>query len=133
MIIATFVLSVLGGTFDWFILNDEVRNVSNYADELGQVRSAIGTRVLFVVALVATVAMLVAYVGLFFFWNAARYIYLLLFAGMVVVVPFLGTYVSSGEQKLIVDLSNVFSGFLLAAIFISPIKSHFDKRASVAV
>lgn len=120
ILVVSFILSVFSGVYDLLVSNEAVVSIGNYASELSSAGDMGPSSLLFVIMLVSTVAMLIAYIGLFLFWGPARFIYLALFILMIPVLLSQGVNLSSGEQHVLVSLSNLLSGFIIATVFVAP-------------
>ncbi len=70
----------------------------------------------------------VTVVGLFFFWNPARYLAVLLLAQGLVFTTVLGPVVQTGLAAVLEGLNTFTAGFVLALAFFSSASEHFKRR-----
>lgn len=74
------------------------------------------------------VGLLVASVGLFFFWRPARMLYLICVVFGIALVPLAGPYVDAGYGELLEDVASMISGAILALAWFSPLAQVFDRK-----
>lgn len=120
-----FLTSFIGGFWDFIFDSEDIELVEIYADMV-EARGSQGLEFWsFIISVLASVFTILAYIGLFFFKNVARYLFLFSFLLIAPLVPFLGIYVSSGLERLIVDISNMMVGAVFAIIFWKPNRDYF--------
>ena len=64
-------------------------------------------------------------IGLFLFYNVARTAYVGLIIFTTALVPLLGTTVETAGGSLLIDISSIMDGAILAMAFFSPIRNEF--------
>ncbi|HEY8900619.1 MAG TPA: hypothetical protein VIM61_09425 [Chthoniobacterales bacterium] len=82
-----------------------------------------------ILAIPLCILLLASYIGLFFWKNWARYLYLVLGVIAYFLSPFLGDQVYSGVAFTLYDLSTAIFGFILALLFFSPLVTRFTPKA----
>jgi hypothetical protein len=83
-------------------------------------------------AIAIMVLYLIALAGLLAFWRPARVLYLVATIGGFLLVFFVGPSVTTAISEGLAYLDCALSGFILALLYFSPIKAHFDSPQSAA-
>lgn len=131
LVVASVLLSVLSGLFDFLWADDVTLQIKEFASEVEPLWSDYKSSLVFGVATLSTIILVISFIGLLIFWSPARYLYLANFLLTIPFIPFLGTAVMSGPEKTLQDIANISSGLIVALIFFSPIKERFVRRKGV--
>ena len=85
------------------------------------------TVILFGFAGLVVVAAVLTYIGLFRFWNWARFANLYWCIISLILTPFLGWSILSPPEAAVLELSRLLGGAILAASFLPPLSEYFSK------
>lgn len=128
LLVFVMVISSLGGFIDLIWPNDVTNQVTNYAEELHPEWSDT-QQVFFIIAMVlVTICVVGSFIGLMFFKNWGRILFLL---GFILVLPLywpLGTTVTSPLSQLFYDLGCYGEGAILVLCYFSPVAKYFEKQ-----
>src|SRR5581483_9186203 len=81
---------------------------------------------------VTFIALLVANIGVFFFWRGMRALYLIVVIASVLESVYLGPFANSGPSDFLENVMNAVSGIILGLIFFSPARELFERPAFAA-
>lgn len=78
-------------------------------------------------------ALIVAWIGLFVFWQPARLLYLVTTVLALLLMPFFGPYVETGLSYTLTEAASIVAGIILALVYFSPLKELYERREPEAV
>lgn len=83
-----------------------------------------------VIEAASVIALLIANIGLYFFWRGARTLYLIVMIAAVLESLYLAPFVSSGPEDFFETAMNTVSGIILGLAYFSPARELFGRPAA---
>jgi hypothetical protein len=77
--------------------------------------------------LLLLILFVISWIGLFYFWNPARLIYVFGWAASIAILPFGGPYVGHQIPSIFDTIHTLIGGIIIGVIFFSPIRDMFQK------
>jgi hypothetical protein len=125
LVIVDMALSLVAGFYDYLLGTEVSSKAIEFVASIEPEDSEMRFYAFSAYASVVLVMVLASIVGLLRFKAWGRKLYVASFALTVLVYPFAGVSVFSGLGQLLNDSSFLLSGFLLAAMYLSPLKQEF--------
>ena len=128
LLIAPLLLVILGAINDYFFSSEALDSVYNHLGEVETTLSDWGAMILGILAFISLSLSVTALIGLFLFRPWGRVFYIVAFALLAPITPFMGISVASGTSQVLYDLSMAISGAIVVLVYYSPIASYFKDR-----
>lgn len=133
LVVCEFLLVIMSGIIDSVFPNETIALLTEYVEALEADWSDTKTIFFGGYGLLALIWVLYTFIGLLWFWDSARLLYLLGFIVFMPIYFFAGINVSSAIGQALADTGNVLSGVILALIYFSPVKSYFVEKSTKGI
>ena len=125
LVIVDLVLSLGAGLYDYLLGTEISSKAIEFVASIEPESSDYGFYSFIAYASFVLILVVVSIIGLMRFKDWGRKCYLASFVLSAMLYPFLGVSVFSGVGQLLNDSSFVLSGFLIASMYLSPLKQDF--------
>ena len=123
-----FLFGVLGGFYESIFPNEAFEKVQDYAFEFDTVFNPFPENVILAAIIILLVMAFVSIVGLFFFKNWSRYLYLITLILFLPMCMVSGIMVYSPVSQILTDLSDLCAGAILLVCYSPSLNHLFEQK-----
>jgi hypothetical protein len=125
----SFFLGYFGAFYDFIFTNELLEKINTYSEQITPVWSDEKSLLIGGFYIILILVDFGVFVGLFFFYNFARLLYIPILVVGYIASLFLGVLSVTSISWVLCSIATLLAGIVLYALFTEPVKSYFTNRA----